>query len=143
MIPGTRSRPADIFLPNWSRGRPATLDVTVISTLQPLTLQGAANNQGHALTVGEARKRAAHHEACHSIGVSFIPLVTECLGGWNEEATHTICRIGRLLGQRTSTPPAETTRHLFQRLSVTLWKGNTTLWQQRLPTHSHWVDGAI
>ena len=27
LIPGTRSRPADIFLPNWCRGRPAALDV--------------------------------------------------------------------------------------------------------------------
>lgn len=143
LIPGTHSRPADIFLPNWSRGRPAALDVTVISTLQPLTLQGAANIQGHALTVGEARKRAAHHAPCLSVGVSFIPLVAESLGGWSEEATHTISRIGQLLGQRTSNPPAETTRHLFQRLSVTLWRGNATLWQQRLPTHSPWVDGAI
>ena len=34
LIPGTLSRPADIFLPNWQRGQPAALDVTVISTLQ-------------------------------------------------------------------------------------------------------------
>ena len=44
---------ADIFLPNWSRGRPAALDVTVISTLQNLTLAGAAATQGHALRIGE------------------------------------------------------------------------------------------
>ena len=40
-IPGSQSRPADIFLPNWCRGQPAALDVTVISTMQPLTLAGA------------------------------------------------------------------------------------------------------
>ena len=49
LIPDTRSRPADIFLPNWKRGRPAALDVTVISTLQQLTIHGAASMQGHAL----------------------------------------------------------------------------------------------
>ena len=43
LIPGTRSSPADIFLPNWCRGRPAALDVTVISTMQPLTQSGAAS----------------------------------------------------------------------------------------------------
>ena len=42
LIPGSQARPADIFLPNWDRGRPTTLDVAVISTLQQLTLQGAA-----------------------------------------------------------------------------------------------------
>ena len=40
LIPGSQARPADIFLPNWDRGRPTALAVTVISTLQQLTFQG-------------------------------------------------------------------------------------------------------
>lgn len=51
-----------------------SLDVTVISTLQRLTLDNAATVQGHAFTVGEERKRAAHAEACHAVGVSFVPV---------------------------------------------------------------------
>ena len=35
--------------------------------------------------------------------------------------------IGRLLGQRLGIPPAESTRHLFQRLSIALWRGNAAL----------------
>ena len=50
LIPGTSSRPADIYLPNWTRGKPAALDIHVISTLQQLTLKEAATTQGHALT---------------------------------------------------------------------------------------------
>ena len=53
LIPGTSSRPADVYLPNWMRGQPAALDVHVISTLQQLTLKEAAVTQGHALSVGE------------------------------------------------------------------------------------------
>ena len=34
LIPSSLSRPADILLPTWSRGRPAALDVHVISPLQ-------------------------------------------------------------------------------------------------------------
>ena len=34
LIPGSSSRPADIFLPCWKRGKPAALDVTVISQVQ-------------------------------------------------------------------------------------------------------------
>ena len=143
LIPDTNSRPADIFLPNWSRGLPAALDVTVISTLQTSTLSGAAKDQGYALRVGEGRKIAAHQEACQAVGMSFVPLVVESLGGWSEEAALTISRIGRLLGQRTGSSPGETTRHLFQRLSVALWRGNATLWLNCLPTHSPWVDGII
>ena len=83
LIPGSCSRPADVFLPIWCRGRPAALDVSVISTLQPHTLYGAANNQGHALKVAKDRKMAAHNDACSSVGVTFIPLVVESLGGWS------------------------------------------------------------
>ena len=41
---------------------------------------------------------AAHSEAYLAMGVSFIPLVAETLGGWSEEAAYNIARIGRLLG---------------------------------------------
>ena len=34
LIPGSKSCPADLYLPHWSRGWPAALDVTVISTMQ-------------------------------------------------------------------------------------------------------------
>ena len=49
LIPGSQSRPADIYLPNWERGQPAALDVTVISPLQPLILHRAASSAGHAI----------------------------------------------------------------------------------------------
>ena len=52
LVPCSQSCPADISLPIWERGRPAVLDVSVISTLQQLTLSGAASVQGHTLRVG-------------------------------------------------------------------------------------------
>ena len=47
LIPGSRSRPADIYLPNCKRGQPAVLDVMVISTLQQQTITGTSTTQGH------------------------------------------------------------------------------------------------
>ena len=73
LIPNRQSRPADIFLLNWDRGRPAALDISVICPLQRLTIQGAAASPGHALQVGESRKRDLHHAPCASAGISFIP----------------------------------------------------------------------
>ena len=47
LIPDSSSRPADVFLPTWSRGRPAAVDVRgqVISPLQQHTLGEAASLQ--------------------------------------------------------------------------------------------------
>ena len=145
LIPGTRSRPADIFLPNWCRGRPAALDVTVISTMQPLTQSGAASEKGYALKLAEERKMAAHNAECRcrGAGVSFVPLAVESLGGWSHETALQISRIGRLVGQRLGTTPAEAVSHLFQRLSICLWRGNASMWARRLPSHSAWTDGNI
>jgi hypothetical protein len=137
LIPGSSSRPADVYLPNWKRGQPAAMDVTVISTLQQLTVAGASTT----LSVGETRKVSAHADACRAVGVSFIPLVVESIGGWSKQALDTIKSIGRLQGQRLGIPPAESTTHLFQRLSICLWRGNATLWIPRLPIRPSIVDG--
>ena len=56
LIPGSRNCHVDIYLPNWRRGQPAALDVTIISALQQQTLAGAATTPGHALEVGEAER---------------------------------------------------------------------------------------
>ena len=143
LIPDSHSHPADIFLPSWKGGRPAALDVTVISTLQQLTLPGAATVQGHALLLGEERKLSAHAEACRSVGVSFIPLVMESLGGWNDEAADTISSIGRLMGQRLGISPAESTHHLFQRCVISLWRGNSALWICRCSIRAPSLDGVL
>ena len=46
LVPGSHARPADVFLPSWSLGRPAALDVHVISPLQVLTVAEAALTPG-------------------------------------------------------------------------------------------------
>ena len=68
------------------------MDVTVISSLQPLTIQGAASSAGHALSVGEHRKMSAHAPACPAVGVSFIPLAFEALGGMSEATTTSLSK---------------------------------------------------
>ena len=105
LIPGTQNRPADVYLPCWKRGRPAALDITVISTMQQSTIQSAAEIQGHALHVAEARKFATHGASCQAAGISFIPLAIESLGGLSDTTAETLSSIGRLIGQRFGVPP--------------------------------------
>ena len=141
LIPNRQSRPADIFLPNWDRGRPAALDISVICPLQRLTIQGAAASPGHALQVGESRKRDLHHAPCASAGISFIPLLFESLGGLSSLSSQTISAIGLHLGQRIGVSPADTRRQLYQKCSISLWRGNAVSWLHRFNTISPRVDG--
>ena len=76
------------------------------------------------VSVGEDRKIAAHTTSCRSVGVSFIPLIVETLGGWSNQALETIRGIGCLQSQRLGISPAESISCLFQRLAVCLWRGN-------------------
>ena len=75
------------------------------------------------------------------VGVNFIPLIVESLGGWSLEAISNVRDIGRLQGQRLGTPPSESTRQLFQRLAVALCRGDACLWIRRQPTLPPVVDG--
>ena len=60
IIPESLSRPADVFLPTWHGGKPAALDVHIISSLQQSLVHEAAYSPGHALEVGVRRKLTAH-----------------------------------------------------------------------------------
>ena len=68
------------------------------------------------------------------------PSPSESLGGVSELAIRTIRRIGQYLGQRLGVSPSISTRQLFQRCSVCLWRGNATLWLHRFPSFSSYVD---
>ena len=143
IIPYSSSRPADIYLPFWSGGRPAAMDVTVISPLQKSTITASFSSQGAALMVAETRKNAAHLSNCRSAGVSFLPLAVKTLGCWSRDAVSTIRSIGHLQALRLGLDPGETISHLFQRLSVALWRGNAQMWCSRFPIPPPSVDGVI
>ena len=45
--------------------------------------------------------------ACCSIGILFVSLVAECLGGWSLMDIQTITNIGRLQGQNLGVSPQQ------------------------------------
>ena len=143
LIPNSSSCPADLFLPHWQGGRPAAADVTVISPMQVLTLQGASTSQGSAIVVAEERKKTLYSDACHSEGISFLPLAVETLGGWGSEALSFIKHLARLQALRLDLDQAVSSNHLLQRLSVCLWRHNATMWTSRLPISPPSVDGVL
>lgn len=54
-----------------------------------------------------------------------------------------IAKVGRLQGQRLGQDPSLSIRHLFQRLSVSLWRGNAAMWGTRQPTWPPAIDGVV
>ena len=142
VVPNSNARPADILLPNWCRGRQAALDVAVISPLQQLTVAEAAVTPGHALEVGVRRKISANLPSCRAAGIECVPLVVEALDGWVPGSISTIKRIGDFIRQRVNpSDPSHSTKHLFGRLAITLWRGNATLWLRRIPSLAPPSDG--
>ena len=70
--------------------------------------QVAASTSGHALQVGELRKRTLLDASCAAIGVTFVPVLFEALRGLSSLTTTTISTIGHHLGQRIGSSPADT-----------------------------------
>ena len=120
IVPGSCSRPADLYLPYWSHGKPAAMDVTVISSLQDQRVSQAATSQGSALLYAEERKNIVHFEDCRRVGVSFFPLAVEVLGGWSQSAVSIISSLGQHLVSRRGSPTGQVIHHLLQKLCRSL-----------------------
>ena len=68
----------------------------------------------------------------------------ETLGGWHLESEKTIPKLAHHLASHTGATREETSRHIFQRLSILLTKGNAALILSRSPdTVEAVVDGDL
>ena len=79
---GSRSRPADYLVPNWSTGKPAAFDITVTSPLNPISLPEAKVTGGSAARMAEMRKHTSNDPKCRALGWVCIPLAVETYGCW-------------------------------------------------------------
>ena len=133
LIPGNNMRPADVFIPHWSGGRDAALDVTVTHPLQDRTRAGAAVTPGYAMDAAYARKVAGAGEQCRQQGIAFIPIVAESLGGWHPIAVEQIKKLGSALARHTGQEEGEAISHLVTRCSILLQRGLTAFLLNRVP----------
>ena len=80
--PGAK-RPADVYLPRWRQGPPATLDFAVTSGLRLEVVSDSASDPSSSLARYEDFK-LAHKDTgalCREQGLTFIPMVMEAVGG--------------------------------------------------------------
>ena len=79
------------------------------------------------------RKLDKSWDACHRQGFTFIPLAAECLGAWHPSAVTELKRLGSILARHTGEEESTSIQRLFQRLSISLMRGNAALFNSRSP----------
>ena len=91
----SNSRPADILVFDWDRGKPAALDLTVVSPLNANILKEAGMADGTAAQAAEVRKHTADGQRCTNLGWSCIPSsccgIVSRMGQRSPDVFHTSC----------------------------------------------------
>ena len=133
LIPGSSSRPADIYIPNWLDGKKVAFDVSVVSPTQDAILHRAAETPAAAIEMRKAAKNRLHFDNCRAQGIAFYPLVVETFGGWDSEAAKFLKDMARQCARRWGKNNPDEIKYFFQRLSVALQRGNASLIVERDP----------
>ena len=133
LLPGSAARPGDVLIRRWSDGKDAAIDVTVTGPLARTYVAAAAEEAGSALTRAFNRKVQGAAAACHQQGVVLLPIALETLGGFHKVAVEQVKRIGSAVARHQGSDERVATRQLFQRLSLTLMRGNAAMILSRRP----------
>ena len=104
-----------------------------MSGLPDLSPKSAAAEAGGALEKAFKRKVEGAAQACQEQGISFLPVAVETLGGFHKVAVEQIQRIGAALSRHQGIEENIAIEQLFQRMSLTLMRGNAALMMSRRP----------
>ena len=136
-VDSSSQRPADVFFPDWSRGRPLAIDVTVTHFSQ------ASSSQRNADLSFTASERAAqakvvakdrlYKEQCAAQNVDFQAMAVCCYGGWLPDGVEIIKRLAACMAESSGQDRRIITANLWQRISVALWRGNASMVLQHRP----------
>ena len=67
-------------------------------------------------------------------GITFLPIMVESLGGWDERAVGEVKKLASALARNLGEDEGETWRKTITRLSILLMKGNAALLSGRIPS---------
>ncbi|KAL5477540.1 hypothetical protein EMCRGX_G024351 [Ephydatia muelleri] len=114
------TRPADVLIAEWDRGKHAALDITVASPLCPAILPEASHHSGAAANGAELRKLNANSTKCTELGWTCIPMAVETFGHWGREAQSVLSRLASHLSISLSQPRAAVVADIYGRLNIIL-----------------------
>ena len=112
------TRPADILIAGWDRGKPA--DLTITSPLCSAILSELCHQAGAAVLAAEACKLRSNGPKCQELGWSCIPLAVETYGNWSKEAHDTFSRLASYLAIHQSFPKSAVVAETYGQLNMAL-----------------------
>ena len=115
-----RTRPADILITGWNRGKPVVLDLTITSPLCSAILSESCHQAGAAALAAEARKLHSNGPKCQELGWSYIPLPVEAYGNWSKEAHDTFSRLASYLAIHQFTSKSAVVAEIYGQLNIAL-----------------------
>ena len=127
------TRPADVLIAGWDRGKHAALDITVASPLCPAILPEASHHSGAAANGAELRKLNANSTKCTELGWTCIPMAVETFGHWGREAQSVLSRLASHLSISLSQPRAAVVADIYGRLNIILVRSVSRAILSRLP----------
>ena len=135
LIAESQSLPGDIFVPTCKAEKPAAFDVTVTSSLQSNSLINAATTARYALDAADERKYCLHDDNCAKMGITFVPLAIEVLGGISAIFKKTLKRLAVLSDNRSFQAQGLSVAFckLMQSLSITAIRGSAEMLLARAP----------
>ena len=127
------TRPANVLIAGWDRGKHAALDITVASPLCPAILPEASHHSGAAANGAELRKLNANSTKCMELGWTCIPMAVETFGHWGREAQSVLSRLASHLSISLSQPRAAVVADIYGRLNIILVRSVSRAILSRLP----------
>ena len=100
LVPGSQSRPADVFIPSWVNGKKVAFDISVVSPTQDAIVDRASDYAAAAIEMQKAAKNRTHFDNCRAQGIAFEPLVVETFGGWDSDAVKFLKDMARQSARR-------------------------------------------
>ena len=122
----SHTRPADILVPNWSMGKLAAFDLSVMSPLNSNVLLEAGLAAGQAARATEQRKHDENDAKCKELRWICVPMVVEAYGAWGTEAMESFSLLASRLATSSNRAKAEVLATLYGRLNLNLIRANAT-----------------
>ena len=120
LVHGDNKRPDGVSTMPWSEGRCLAWDFTCPDTLAPSHINRAILGPGVVASDAETLKTTKYAQLPTSM--LFVPIAIETFGAFGEEAAKFMSELGRRLTRTTQ--DSRSASFLFQRLSVTMQRGN-------------------
>jgi hypothetical protein len=123
-----RTRPADVYIPHWTAGRPLALDFAVTHPLQPQSFDMAGVRvPGSWAEAYASTHKAKYIEPCMARGVDFQAMVVETYGSWDPAALTILNEIANQYAMHQGIDAPVAADRLLGRLSVTLMRLNARM----------------